>query len=340
MKTNTLTTRLNPAILNSLAIAYICVVYLVGVGLLFSHSWLLNIIGVILTTHSLVLSTYLIHELLHDNIFKQRSLNNLFGRILTHINGGCYAPYEDLVEHHINHHIYHVDFVPFEIARFFKDLPRLIRYFFVALEWAYFPVFEFIMRWRLIIAPFKNPQKSHLRWRTLGIMAYRGSLAIIIAMISPKALLLYFLAYICFVNLIRFADAFHHTYEYAIAGAELTKRDRKVPCPKRDRVYEQVNTFSNFVSYKYPWLNLLYLNFGYHNAHHYDMRCPWYRLPELHQSLYGEETKNLLPLPQLVSNYHRFRIARLFGGQGDVEPENAGITAFTGGIGVSLLTPP
>ena len=328
---STLTTKFNPAVLNSSLITYIGVVYLVGVGLLFSHNWLLNIIGVILATHSLVLSIYLIHELLHDNIFKQRNLNSLFGRILTHLNGACYAPYEDLVKHHINHHIYHTDFVPFETAQFFRDLPKPICYLFVALEWAYFPVFEFVMRWRLIIAPFIDPQKRHLRWRTLGIMAYRGSLAAIATLISVKAVLLYFLVYICFINLVRFVDAFHHTYEYAISGAEIIKRDR---------VYEQANTFSNFITPKYPWLNLLYLNVSYHNAHHHDMRCPWYRLPELHQSLYGNETKNLLPLSQLVSNYHRFRIARLFGGQGDVEVENTEITAFTGGIGVSLLTPP
>ncbi len=186
------------------------------------------------------------------------------------------------------------------------------------------------MRWRLIMAPFINPKKRHLRGQTLGIMAYRSSIAIIIGLASWQALILYFFAYVCFVNLIRFADAFHHTYEYAITGAEITKRDR---------LYEQANTFSNFVSPKYPWLNLLYLNFGYHNAHHHDMRCPWYRLPELHQSLYGDEPKNILPLSQLIVNYHRFRLDRLFDGQGDVDVDNAEVTAFTGGIGVSLLTP-
>ena len=272
MKTNTLTIGFNPALLNSLVVGYVGVIYLLGVGLLLPHDWRLNVVGVILTVHSLVLSAYLIHELLHDNIFKQRHLNRLFGKIFTHINGACYAPYDDIVEHHINHHIYHADFVPFDIAEFVRQLPKPIRSFLVALEWAYFPAFGFIMRWRLIVAPFINPEKQHLRGRTLGIMAYRGSLALIVGLISWQAILLYTFAYICFINLVRFADAFHHTYEYAISGAEI---------PKRDRLYEQANTFSNFVSYQHPWLNLLYLNFGYHNAHHHDMRCPWYRLPEL-----------------------------------------------------------
>ncbi|HEY9768574.1 MAG TPA: fatty acid desaturase [Coleofasciculaceae cyanobacterium] len=332
MKTNTLTIGLNPALLNSLVVGYIGVIYLLGVGLLLPHDWRLNVAGVILTVHSLVLSAYLIHELLHDNIFKQRHLNRLFGKIFTHMNGACYAPYDDMVEHHINHHIYHADFVPFDITEFVKQLPKPIRSFLVALEWAYFPAFGFIMRWRLIVAPFKNPEKSHLKMQTLGIVAYRSTIAIIIGFISWQALVLYFFAYICFINLVRFADAFHHTYEYAISGAEITKRDR---------IYEQANTFSNFVSHQHPWLNLLYLNFSYHNVHHHDMRCPWYRLPELHQSLYGNEAKNLLPLSKLISNYHHFRIARLFGGQGDINTQNEAqeTTFFTGGIGVSLLTP-
>lgn len=333
MKTNTLDTRFNPTILNSLVIAYSIAIYLLGVGLLISHSWSLNTVGVVLTIHSLVLSTVLTHEFLHDNIFKSRNLNSLFGQIMTHINGACYAPYEDLVENHRSHHIDRVDVVPFDIATFFNELPKPIRYLFVALEWAYFPLFEFVMRWRLIVAPFKNPAKRHLRIWTLGIMVYRGCLASIIGLISWQALLLYFFAYVCFINLMRFADAFHHTYDYAILGEEFTRPDR---------IYEQANTFSNLVSDKYPWLNLFYLNFGYHNAHHHDMRCPWYRLPELHQSLYGDEAKNLLPLSKLISNYHRFRIARLSGDQGDVNTENKrnAIASFTGGIGVSLLTPP
>lgn len=130
----------------------------------------------------------------------------------------------------------------------------------------------------------------------------------------------------------RFADAFHHTYEYAIVGQQF---------PKRDRVYEQEHTFSNFVSVKHPWLNLLFLNFGYHNAHDHNMSVPWHELPELHQKLYSEKGGGLLPLPQLVNNYHRFRLHRLFFGQGDAIREGgSALDSFTGGVAVSFLTPP
>ncbi|MEM8809354.1 MAG: fatty acid desaturase [Cyanobacteria bacterium P01_G01_bin.38] len=130
----------------------------------------------------------------------------------------------------------------------------------------------------------------------------------------------------------RFADAFHHTYEYAIVGQAF---------PQRDRTYEQEHTFSNLVSAKYPWLNLLFLNFGYHNAHHHNMSLPWHELPDLHHKLYAEKGGGLMPLPALVNNYYRFRIDRLFSGQGEaiVESDSA-IASFTSGIAVSFLTPP
>ena len=320
-----------PTLLNIGLLTYIVLFFGMGVGLSMQSAGWLNGLGMLATIHSLVLSAAATHELIHGNLFKQRWANGWAGRLMTHLNGACYPPYEDLVQHHLNHHIYHADFVPFDIAAFFKSLPPSLCRLCVFLEWAYFPLFEFVMRWRLVLAPFIDPEKSHQRWRTLWLLIYRGSLFALLGWSSPKALVLYGIAYICFVNLMRFADAFHHTYDYVVMGTAI---------PKRDRLYEQAHTFSNLVSIRYPWLNLLYLNFGYHNAHHHDMRCPWYRLPQLNQSLYGSNAKALLPLPQLINNYHHFRLERLFDDQGIVTEEANCLTTFTGGIGVSFLTPP
>ncbi|MEM9449296.1 MAG: fatty acid desaturase [Cyanobacteria bacterium P01_E01_bin.6] len=342
--------------LNITILTYIVMAYSIGITLLLQSSWGLNGLGFLLLIHSLVLSAAATHELIHGNLFKQRWANGWAGRLMTHLNGACYAPYENLVQHHLNHHIHHADFVPFEIVDFFKTLPQPLLRFCTFLEWAYFPLFEFVLRGRMMVMPFMNSdtldadtldadtldadtldadtldaEKAHLRGRTLLLMAYRGSLFALLGWASPKALILYAVAYICFVNLMRFVDAFHHTYDYVVMGADI---------PKRDRTYEQAHTFSNLVSARYPWLNLLYLNFGYHNAHHHDMRCPWYSLPQLHTTLYGDQAKALLPLPQLIGNYHQFRLDRLFGGQGVVANGSDELAAFTGGIGVSFLTPP
>lgn len=341
------------------AIAYTLIVYSLGILLIVLQPWqlnvppelhpaaalsLLNVLGVILLIHALLLTATFTHEFIHGNIFKDRKWNAFWGQAMTHLNGACYATWDALVEHHFNHHLYHADFVGFDILKYLNTLNPMLRLVYIVLEWLYFPLFEFEMRWRVILAPFFEPTKRSLVWRTIVLMLYRTAAFALLGWVSWKGLLLYFLAYVSFVNIMRFADAFHHTYEYAIVGQEFPKRDSvsDLALPvRRDHVYEQEHTFSNLVSVKYPWLNLLFLNFGYHNAHHHNMSCPWHELPELHQKLYSEKGGGLLPLPQLVSNYHRFRLYRLFSGQGNATlEERSALDSFTGGLAVSFLTPP
>jgi fatty acid desaturase len=318
---------------NIMAIAYVFTSYTLGILLVLQQSWLLDILGVISITHSLVISTALTHEFIHGNIFKSRKLNMFWGEAMTHLNGACYASWENLVEHHFNHHLYHVDIVRFDIPEHLNHNINFIqRSIYVVLEWLYFPALEFEMRWRIILDPLMDKKKRGLLGRTVLWVLLRTAAFGLLAWVSWKALLLYFLAYVSFVNVTRFVDAFHHTYEYTISGNEF---------PQLDRSYEQANTFSNLVSVRYPWLNLLFLNFGYHNAHHHNMSCPWHDLPQLHEKLYGKTNQGLLPLPLLIGNYHRFRLRRLFAGQGEINPEGGRLLdSFTGGVAVSLLTPP
>lgn len=318
---------------NIIAITYVLGLYGLGIGLILQQSWLPNVFGVLAITHSLIISTALTHEFIHGNIFKSRKLNEFFGKMMTHVNGACYAPWPNLVEHHFNHHLHHVDVVRFDVAKYFNhSLPGWLRSTYVVLEWLYFPIIEFEMRWRVIFDPLVDAKKrpflgQAICWATIRTLGFG-----LLAWISWKALILYFVAYVSFVNLTRFVDAFHHTYEYVVPGEDF---------PQLDRVYEQKNTFSNLVSAKYPWLNLLFLNFGYHNAHHHNMRCPWHELPELHSKLYGKTDQCLLPLPLLVSNYRRFRLHRLLSGQGIINhDEEQLLDSFTGAVAVSLLTPP
>jgi fatty acid desaturase len=318
---------------NMIAIAYVFVSYILGITLILQYSWLLNIWGVIAIAHSLVISTALIHELIHGNIFKSRQLNVFWGEAMTHLNGACYAPWANLVEHHFNHHLHYVDVVRYEVTHYLnQDVNFIQRSIYIALEWLYFPVLEFELRWRIILDPFMDRQKRSLVGRTIFWAVLRTVGFGILAWMSWKALLLYFLAYTSFVNVNRFVDAFQHTYEYSIVGEDF---------PQLDRTYEQKNTFSNLLSFKYPWLNLLVLNFGYHNAHHHNMNCPWHELPSLHDKLYGKLKHNLLPLLPLIGNYHRFRLRRLFSGQGEIDAEKGlSLNSFIGGVTVSMLTPP
>ena len=323
--------RVSPLLKNLFALSYTLSAYAIGITLLLASFWLFNLLGVILIVHSLLLATAFTHEFIHDNIFKSKNLNRFWGTVMTHLNGACYSPWDALMRHHINHHVYHVDFIPFDYANFVANLNPVLRNILIALEWAYIPAFELIIRGYVIVAPFRQAGKHHLRSRTLLLMLYRVACFGLLGWLSWRALVLYGVAYVCFVLVMRFVDTFHHTYEYVIQGET---------APKFDRVYEQENTFSNIVSIKYPWLNLLYLNFGYHNAHHHNMRCPWHELPALHEKLYGREDGQLASFPQLAMNYHKFRLARLTSGQGETITETATIAEFTGAVGVSFLTPP
>jgi fatty acid desaturase len=325
--------RLSAKSLNIGAIAYTLILYSLGLWLIVEPALITDVLGVLAIIHALVLSATLTHELIHDNLFKRKSDNAFWGQVMTWLNGACYVPYVQLVRHHFRHHVHHADFVPLDIQKGVAQLPPLIKKSLMALEWAYFPVIGFWLRWRNFAASFKQANLTR-KLRTLLVFALRLLGFTLLAFLSPKALGLYALAYLCFVNLMRFADAFHHTYCYVIEGEEI---------PLRDRLYEQSNTFSNLISSRYPWLNLLFLNFGYHNAHHHNMRCPWHALPQLHQELYGKNKNNLLPLCQLVKNYHKFRLQRLIHGQGEQTDQGTSlptVESLTGGIGVSFLTPP
>lgn len=323
----------SPLLKNIFVLVYLYSVYGLGIALLIVHSWQLNALGVILVTHALILSATLTHEFIHGNLFKEhRHLNAFWGQAMTHINGACYATWSDLVEHHFNHHIYHADFIGFDVVNHLNTLNPVTRWIYLVCEWAYLPIFEFELRWRIIMAPFLAREK-YLIWRNLALMLYRTAAFALLGWISLKALLLYALAYISFVNIMRFADAFHHIYEYVVVGQSI---------PKRDRIYEQKHTFSNLISVKHPWINLLFLNFGYHNAHHYNMSCPWHELPELHQTLYSDTPDGIMLLPILVGNYNKFRLKRLFSGQGEatLAASQSSLERFVGGVAVSFLTPP
>jgi hypothetical protein len=154
-------------------------------------------------------------------------------------------------------------------------------------------------------------------------------------MVSLRAVLLYFVAYVLFLHVLRFQDAFQHTYE-VYATRSLTP----VPAAmRRDRAYEHANTYSDVLSYGLPWMNILLLNFPYHNAHHARPAAPWYRLPALHKGLYGPDMAQVLPCAGLLKSYHIYRVSRVLADDyGFVGEGGARAETFLGAVGVSFLT--
>jgi len=330
---------------DSLAILYTLSSYGIGVRLILSSNGWLNAFGVPLLTHSLVLSAYMAHEFMHGNVFPSVRWNVIGGNIMLWLNGSCYIRFQELLQMHIAHHVNRIDYCRFDISGFLKSIPTLLRSLFLGLEWLYIPSLAFLLRIRLMIAPFQNPDRQQDRLRVILIMLTRGWLFTALAVLSLKAIVLYFLAYVNMIHILRFMDAFQHTYESLPMGSLVPNQHRSVS-PQQAQSYEQSNTFSNVISKRYHWLNLLLLNFGYHNAHHRVMKCPWYQLPTLDRVLYSNHHPNYdshyITLFELLGNYHRFRTSRIFTGQGEVTNQRGDrqLETFYGAIEVSFLVVP
>lgn len=320
--------RKQKAFWNEIAITYTFLGYISGIALLFVSNIWLNILGTGFLTHSLIYSAYLSHEFMHGTIFKDRRHNVIFGQLVLWMNGGCYYGLEALTLQHIAHHVDRVDIFTFDIPDAIEKLPTLVRWVIFALESCYFPIVAFWSRWQSIVINWQKPKQIK---RITIIFTIRLITFILLGMIAPKALLLYFLAYVGMITVLRFIDAFQHTYESFPEGTSL---------PKRDRDHEQLHTYSNLLSRRYPWLNLLILNFGYHNAHHAVMKCPWHSVPELDMELAQNKTINYISLSQQLANYHRYRVTRLTTGQGNVTGEigDRNYAQFYGAIDVSFIT--
>ncbi len=318
---------------NSLAFGFAIFGYALGVLMLFNGHWLINVVGVLLTAQALIVSAYLLHDFSHWSIFKTPETNRRWGIVMSWINGSCYSTFEEIRSKHMHHHVDRADVLSFNMQHLMHDMPSFARNLIKQLEWMYIPALEILMHFLVITLPFIKPKWHYKRLRLMGIMLIRAPLFILMAWFSIKAWLLYLLAYGIMLIALRFADAFQHTYDVFLQS------DGKIADGKlRDRAYEQANTFSNLTSLQYPWLNLLFLNFPYHNAHHEKPVVPWHQLPQLHQQLFGDTTVlPVIPMSKLLNAYHLHRVARLQSNDYG-ELNNNSANAFIGAAGVSFLT--
>jgi fatty acid desaturase len=234
---------------------------------------------------------------------------------------------------HIRHHLDRADLTCFDFKGLLRRRPG-VRRLLQILEWGYIPATELLMHGQVILRPLFVPsQRRHLP-RVAVMLVVRCALLTLLGLWSWKALILYGVAVLLFLHVLNFFDAFHHTFEqYAVAA------DEPLPVHDRDRAFEHANTYSNVISRRHPWLNLLILNFGYHNAHHHRASAPWYRLPTLHQDLYGEEPGGMLPLSDLWRTLAGNRVRRVYSDDyGTPLPGPRGADRFVGAHGVSFLT--
>jgi fatty acid desaturase len=319
---------------NLLVICYTLLGWPLGIWLLARPEILLNVVGVLLTAHTLIYSAYLIHDCAHHAVFATASANDRLGILMSWLNGACLANYARLKKKHLRHHSDRLDTVTFDYRAALQHTPHWVRRGALALEWAYIPSVELLMRGMVVAAPFSFGTRAE-RIRVVVLSAGRLAFFAALAWASVKAVVLYALAYMIFLNVLRFMDAFQHTYEvFASHSLEAAPLD-----PRRDLRYEYENTYSNLLAERWSWMNLLVLNFPYHNAHHVRPSMPWHRLPALHRSLYGATDPQVITCRHLIASYHRHRVARILADNyGSVSATGNRAGSFLGAVGVSFLT--
>jgi len=320
---------------NFIAMIYVLCGYVIGMWLMVTGSLAAALTGTLWFAHSLIIAAYLFHEFAHGTVFARHAANSWGGVLMTWITGSCYARYENLRRKHLRHHVDRADVISLDTKALLNAAPVGLRRFVLLLEWCYVPAVELFMHGYVIALPFMREERRSERGRVLIILGVRGLAFAALAWFYPRALLLYALAYLIMVTVLRFADAFQHTYDaYAILESD------KVPADKlRDKAYEKANTYSNLASLRWPWLNLLLLNFPYHNAHHEQPVVPWYRLPALHRTLYGEGCRQIIPMSHLLNPFHRHRVKRVLSDDyGVVDSANRKADGFIGAVSVSFLT--
>jgi len=333
---NTLIREKAGVIPNLAALGYASLGHVLGLWLLTQTALPLAAAGVLLCAHTMVIAAYLIHEAAHMTLCRDPRHNAIIGEIMAFLCGAAYASFARIRHMHLRHHRDRADVARFNYKTVLRRLPPLGRRLVYVLEWAYVPAIELLMQYQLLLRPFTHPAEADRRARVWLVLLLRGSLFATLALLGGlPALALYALAWSLFLTVMHFFDAFHHTFDQYFVADD----DEKVSMDGKDRAYEQANTYSNVVSVRWPWLNLLTLNFGYHNAHHQRAAAPWYRLPALHRELYGQTSRELMPLSELLRTFHRHRLRRILDDDYGAVGNGAGrADDFVGARGVSFLT--
>jgi len=281
-------------------------------------------LSVLLLANAFVLSAFLLHDCLHNAVFAAPAANTALGTSLAWLTGAVYSPYAVLRDKHYRHHIERADILALDYSALLRRHPWLDR----AVHWAtraYVPAVDVLLHALDVLAPFLLPQRRHLRWRNLCILALRASLFAVLALVSPLAALGYAVAWLLFLCVMGFMDAFQHSYDIHY---RLLAPQRK---PAQGREYEERNTYSNLLSARFPAINLLVLNFCYHNVHHQKPSEPWYRLPALHAAAYPGDCPQRVPLRQQLARFHRYRVARIHR-DGDEQLAGADGVSFLVGV--------
>jgi fatty acid desaturase len=134
-----------------------------------------------------------------------------------------------------------------------------------------------------------GPRRDQLL-RNIVVILVRGTVFFAVLYHYPKAALLYLVAYMIMMHILRFKDGVQHDYD-----GNPTLFEEDPPSRYGGRKTEQAHTFSNPECLKWNWPNYFTLCFGFHNAHHKRPTVPWYRLPAYHREQFGAVPEEVIP---------------------------------------------
>jgi omega-6 fatty acid desaturase (delta-12 desaturase) len=324
------------------ALLYVMSGYLLGLAGLFSAYWPINLLATLWLAHAMTIAAYLIHECGHNTVFRNNAANARLGVLLNWVCGACYGSFENIRYKHFRHHMDNDDSVWFMYDLYFEKHPwvaRLIQFF----EWFYIPAHDLMMHGIMTVEAFVVPGRQDRRLANTLVIIVRGGLFLTILVLFPKAAILYMVAYMIMMNILRFMDSLQHDY-----GANPILLDKDAPSRMGGRATEQEHTFSNPLSMKVDWINWLTLNFGFHNAHHARPTVPWYRLPVYHREKFGSDPEKVIPFSSQLKIFHKYRVQRVLHAGGDLDGrpvpidkaylEAARAGEVYGGNAVSFLT--
>ncbi len=305
---------------------------LLGLGLalagLLQTETTINILATLLLAHILVLCAYLAHECMHNTIFRRPEHNRQLGRALCWLLGATYLPYEELRNKHMRHHSERADIVAVDL-RSWLQRRKSVRQPVALLQWLYIPALEIVSHLLDVVAAFMLPQRARYRTHSVVALCSRLLFFLLLGWLHWPLLVGYVLAWCICIAVLGFMDAYQHDYEIYTSLEQSRLQGR------RDRHYEETHTYTNLLSERWPLLNLLVLNFCYHNVHHWKSGEPWHRLPRLHRQRYPQSCPQVVPLDQQLQRFHHYRLDRAYPlGPGSVDAGTQGAAGVSFLVGV------
>jgi len=341
LSSNSLFRHADGVIPNMLAILYAVGGYGVGLALCgLGGGWWP--VGVLLLASSLVVAAFLIHECTHQTLFAvpnqegEPDRHVQLATALAWITGACYSDYRRIRDKHLRHHVERADIVALDYRALLGRHPLLRRLVEIG-QWLCLPAVELLFHALVLVRPFMAAiapasGASWSCWRCAPV---------VLRLVRPRRLVAAGGLY-AGLPVVPHGDGLHGRLPAPVpvaGGAGCGAR----PVPTLDRTRFPAGYFSRDYEdstplqphkRRFPVLNLLVLNFCYHNVHHRRPTEPWYRLPVLERTVSrGPGRRRVVPFAVQLRDFFRYRVARVMAPAADHPGSDN-----TGAAGVSFLT--